>query len=338
VHPIAYAVAHALTDFELNFDNTLDGIGSRYLMPIWPALALWIVFGARWLGQSAPGRHARALGAGYAALPVLAGVLGVAALSAPLQITREPRVRGLDAPGFGYHLRYASEGSLERHYELSVQLDPDWLALRPIALETKKIDGPFALVKLRDQLQRAQASVDGARRVRLVEIGAWVARTKRFDAAQVLATLPTHDQAWIWRGAGRELAMQSAVLWLRQSRSPDNLARLVANVPQDVRPWVVEGAGIAAGIRVTPYNPPGIDSLLQGLGLGPKLRLTYFRAAGVAFRSRYFAAQYFVPRPGVLRVESLLPDDARGWFREGLRMPLDGEFDTNAAPTLADGR
>lgn len=333
VHPIVYSIAHAVTDFELNFDNTLDGIGSRYLMPFWPALALWVVYGARAVHERFP-RHGRALASALAALPVVAGALGVAALSDPLQIAREPRVRGLDVPGFAIHLRHASQGSLARHWELAAQLDPDWLAVRPLALETRRIDAEFTLVGLRDQIQAAQTLEHGPRRVRFVEIGAWIARTGRFEVHEALAALPPTDLTWLWRGAGRELAMQSAVKWLLNERAPDTFARLLAPIPQELRPWVVEGAGGNAGLRFTPYNPPGIDLLRQGLGLGPKLRPIYFRAAGIAFRSRYFVDGYFVPREGALRVDALLPDDARGWFREGLRMPLDNELDTSAKPTL----
>ncbi|TAJ09184.1 MAG: hypothetical protein EPO68_15445 [Planctomycetota bacterium] len=330
VHPLAYSIAHALTDFELNFDNTLDGIGSRYLMPFWPALALWIVFGVRMLRT----RFGPLPAAAFGAAPVLAGVLGVVALSDPLHITREPRVRGLDAPGFGFHLRYASGGSLERHWELAAELDPDWLALRPLALETPRIDAEFTLAELRDEVRRAQALSNGARSVRFVEIGAWIVRTKHYEAAPALEQLDEADRIWLWRGAGRELGMQCAVKWLQLARSNDNLEKLLSDVPPTVRPWVIEGAGVNAGLRLTPYNPPAIDLIAQGAGLGPRLRPIYFRAAGLAYRTRYFAARYFVPRDGVLRVESMMPSNARLWFREGLRMPLENQLDTEATPTL----
>lgn len=331
-HPLCYSIAHALTDFELNFDNTLDGIGSRYLMPFWPALALSIVYGARALAAllARPAFWIQGL------LPVGAGLLGVIALSDPLQVTREPRARGIDVPGFGFHLRHAGAGVPERTWELARELDPNWLAVRPLALEGARIDAAITPAELRAQIERALLlPADGARRVRLAELGGWLARARRYDADEALAALLSpQERTWLWRGAGRELAMQAAVLWLRRQRAPDTLARLLQGVPTELRPAVVEGAAISAGLRVTPYNPPGIDMFEQGLGLGPKLRPIFFRAAGWTFRSRYFEAGYFVPRAGVLRVEALLPADALEWFREGLCMPIEGDFDPQAQPVL----
>ena len=41
-HPITFLVLYAVTDLKLNLDMTLDGMGSRYIMPMLATQMLWI--------------------------------------------------------------------------------------------------------------------------------------------------------------------------------------------------------------------------------------------------------------------------------------------------------
>jgi hypothetical protein len=331
-HPLVYAFAHALTDFELNFDNTLDGIGSRYLMPLWPCFALWIAIAAR-EGRAGPWIP---LGWALALAPALAGLLGVVALSDPLQVFREPTPRGLDYGGFTWHLRRASRGDLGLKLELLERCDPDWSASRPLVLEAGRFNAPYTEPLLGDLVREAQNFAPLARACRLVEIGGWLteANDPQRLATPTCLAIPAADRAWLLRGVGRELLQLAGYEWIQFRRLPDNYANFLRELSPEDRRIAAEGGGFFAGLKVTPYNPPGLDMLTQGLALGPLARPSFFRAAGLGFRVRYFEADYFVPPEGVLRIERVLPADARAWFREGLRLPLDGAFDPQAEPTL----
>lgn len=331
-HPALLLAAFVVSDFEINLDNRLDGMGSRYFLPIQPCFALWIAFGAHWLWT----RGARGLAWGYAGAPLAAGLVGIAAFGSPLTAWRQPAVRATDYTGFGFHLAHAAGANPAARLEWIDRLDPDWPELRPLAYQQivcMPAEGAWDVARLRASAARAASAPLALQRHLLAGLGAQAAQARLVprELAQLEGVLDAEQRAWFVGGAARGLYDSWLPRKLHGQAQEGEFAAAVASWPDSVRAHYARGMGFLIGQRVSPYNPYPLKALLEALTLPPAEAQAYYFGAGLGWRLRYLQADYEAPAPGALRIERLLGEPAASWFHAGLAAPL-GEPALRAAP------
>ena len=314
LYPALVAAAYAVSNFQMKLDENLDGMGSRYLMPMQPFMALWIPMGFE--------RGVRAAGALAAAAAALAGLLGLASLLDPGLALRQPPVRGTELAFFHGHVEYAaalkdSDGDgwaqLETRVGYLERVEPDWAEWRPLVyraivppgaatLETRVVDALPSEVRPYYWVALGRAQVDGE-----VELPA-------------LLALEPEARRWALRGMGAQLmsrlVAESARARGKAGRFFEGLDRVLADLPAGDRAAVLEGLGYHLGLRLTPYQPI-LLSVLQGSAAVPAAhRERFFRGVGEGYRQRF--AEDGWREPGELSLEPLLPAGARAPVRAGL--------------------
>jgi hypothetical protein len=334
LHPLLFLGAYGATDFVVDFYNTLDGMGSRYLMPALPALLAWVALGVCRL----VGRGQRPLAFGLLALAAVPGAAGVAALSDPLPGLRQPPVFGARPFHFIQHLEYASGRDPLRYEAWARTLDPNWPALHPllyrVPLPTPFVPSAdsFALVQAALSLRGAPAPI---RRHQLAELGRqFVDRTeyelpylleclRALDLMHGRGKLDDEECGLLVHGAFGQIANVAAGRAIMARGSSAYGHELLAAAPAGLQPIAAEGLGFVSGMRWTPYERSFLENLRLWAAVPEALRERFFFALGLGYRQRFLESAYRPPAPGVLRIEAELPPAGLAAFRRALESAPD---------------
>lgn len=329
LHPLLFLGAYGATDFVVDFYNTLDGMGSRYLMPALPALLAWVALGVCRL----VGRGARPAALGLLALAAVPGAAGVAALSDPLPGLRQPPVFGARPFHFIQHLEFASGRDPLRYEAWARRLDPNWPALHPL-LYRVPLPAPFAASADSFALVQAALALRGGpaqvRRHQLGELGRQFVDRTEYDLPYLLESLRAlelmhgrgklddEERDLIVLGAFGQIANVTSGRAIMARGSSAYGYELLAAAPASLQPLAAEGLGFMIGVRWTPYERAFIESLRLWAQLPESLHERFFFALGLGYRQRFFEPAYRAPAPGVLRIEAELPSAGLEAFRRAL--------------------
>ncbi|MBI1381037.1 MAG: hypothetical protein GC161_08120 [Planctomycetaceae bacterium] len=352
IHTGALLGAFSVTQFQLNLEANLDGMGSRYFMPLLPAFLGLIAFGVVALLERAP-----PIGAGVAGALGAALVAGTVSLLDFSVLHREPPVRSAEFHEFRNHFAHA--GGEDRLARLAwvERMAPDWPAIRPMTFvkvfeprHPRLVDrSPLELVPpdvLRQELAEIQRDDPRVQPFALVSFGMAVCwhwtdhalfvrrnastaevtgfLAERFD--WLAQRVPPEGRVWFVRGFGRGLATLQARLDLSRN-SPGRphsgtepmleAFQELRRFPAHTRAPLAEGMGVHWGLRATPYkrlNERVLDAARRGLSEGDVEPFFFGFAWG--YRSRFIEATYRVPDPGPL--EAAMSPAAREAFRAAL--------------------
>jgi hypothetical protein len=336
LHPLLFLGAYGATDFVVDFYNTLDGMGSRYLMPATPAVLAWVALAVCRL----VGRGQRPLAWGLLAAGALPGLAGVVALSDPLPGLRQPPAFGARPFYFLFHLTYASQGDPLKYAEWAGRLDPNWPALRPLLY---RVPLGRALDQTGDPYAAAAAIV--ARRSQPAEVAPYqLAEIGRLLVEQVelfgqpasylsanfanLSQLAQHGKISqeecerVVHGAFQHLVMFGGGRAIKNGGSSPYAYLLLAQTPAELRPIAADGLGFMTGVRFAPYDR-GFAENLRLLKTTPELlptelREPFFFSLGLGCRFRFIEASYRAEAAFAQRIEAYLPDFGLEPFRRGL--------------------
>jgi hypothetical protein len=321
LHPVLVLGAWAASDFELNLLVRLNGMGSRYLMPVLPALAAAVVLGVDLL-RARPWA-ARAL----LFAPLCAGAVGFASLLDPRPLFDLPRRSGTNFPSFEAHLLHAAEDAAGR-IEWSRKVDPDWDAYRPLSFSFLAADpepappGPPSVAAWK----RAGALAPELRPYALAALGERAAATPELPrAAQALSSVPpavgAEDARWFRRGAGASLMEMALARAVQEGAPSAAVYHALSALPEEGREDVLLGAGFKLGRLFTPYNE-NYRFALEGLSaLAPGPRAGFLFGLALGWRLRFREATFAVPAEGKEALERLLAPADRPAFRAGLGAP-----------------
>ena len=329
LYPLSVLGAYCISDFVLDFYNTLDGMGSRYFMPVLPCLAAWIALGVErlWRADKKP------VGLALLAAGVLPGAVAFVSLADPAIAFQQPAMNGRRFATFQDHFRVASEGDPARVLDWIEKLDPDWLAVAPLCYTLPKppvgerLGTRKGVVQL---IEAIRAEDERARPFMLVNMGraayaaspdlaTFVARLAELDAP-ASTVLPSELQM-ITHGAAQESVGKMVYGRLKEGRHDMQSFRLVTELPPRLALFAAEGLGFVVGLGLTPYQELLLEVLHDVPRLPAELQSSFYEAMGLGFRRRFLEAEYFVPAEGVLRIERYLPPEGLAPFRAGLALP-----------------
>jgi len=322
LHPLLLIGAFAASDFELNFAVRLNGMGSRYLMPMMPALAAALVLGAETL-RARSALAARLL----LAAPLLAGAVGFACLLDPRPLFDLPPRSGTNFPFFEAHILYAAPDPAGR-IAWARSIDPDWDAYRPLLFSFVAAEaGPPGPPAVADW-KRVGALAPDVRPYALVALGERAASAPDVGRiAQALASVPPvlspTEARWFRLGVGRGILQAGLPEVAQKGGSNAGLYRALAALSAAGQGEVALGAGLQLGRLFTPYNE-NIRNGLQGLPvLDQDLRARFLFGLGLGWRLRFREAAYAPPEPEKAALERLLEPADRTAFRAALEAPHD---------------
>jgi len=330
LHPIGFFILYAATDLEIRTNIPLDGMGSRYLMPVLASVTGWFAI----LVHEALAHGRRPLAWGFAAAPVCAGILGLLPLMQPSIAFGQPTPRGSRLHYFNDHFAFAGGEDLEQRLAWIERIDPDWAAFRP-GYYTSAIFLPppeeAPAESFLNALQETTATPEPLRNYLLFYLGYRAMEARLLadpvvrDATRSLVTL--EELPWFARGLGAA-NMGSSMLRSAQGRASDEAVTVDFQFLRKMSPlwrgYAAQGAGFAAGALLTPFNQVPMDSmLLAEQGLRGADRDNFFIGLALGYRTHYIEETWWVPEPGALRVENMLGADARAAFRRGLMEPVD---------------
>ena len=338
LQPLFFFTCYATTDLTIDLSAPLDGMGSRYVMPVLASVTCWIAIAVQGLIELGYPRIA----AGFVGLPVLAGALGLVPLLHPSTAFVQPTPLGTRLHRFGAHFQVAGGEDLGARLAWVEHLDPEWPAFRPCLYEgvlhlSKAGDlGPEAFLQ---QVELALAEAEPLRPYLLYQLGRSVManpvpreRALRFE---VSARLDDADVPWFGRGLGAGGVETSFLRRLRQIKKNESRVLAVAPraentfvfldvLPARLRGYAAQGAGFDTGLLATPYQRLSLELMaVAAEGLAGAHRENFFVGFGLGFRTRYVEATWWVPREGDLRLERLLEPDTIPYFRAGLDAPKD---------------
>lgn len=339
--PLFFFCLYAATNLELRVDAPLDGMGSRYVMPVLACVSGWIAIAAHDLWA----QRKRALGVCVAATPCCAGLLGLWPLLEPSAAFRQPPARGDRLHFFSAHFAYAGGDKLLDRMRWVATLDPQWAAFRPgYYRET------FIVERLRpttlEQFHRALGDaslIPGELGAHLMyDLGCLAFDNKLLTsraAAEVIvkqlqiqkparemprgpdgALLPEPNAVWFARGYGSR-GLRAAFLDAihPQGSGVFNGKQFLDTLPDAWRGYAVQGAGFATGDVLTAYNSMPLRYMLfveagfEGVDLE-----NFFISLALGFRTHYDEDRYWVPPFGELKIERVLGDTAARAFHMGL--------------------
>lgn len=331
-HPFTFLVLYAATDLKLNLDMTLDGMGSRYVMPALATQVVWFGIGATDVARLAGGK----LGAALGAAPALAGLVGVVALVDPGIAFTQPLRQGTRLAGFRDHFEYAEPEDLDARLRLVHRLDESWIPFQPllhferIALPALEEGEPWSLL---ERVESAREESDDVLPYLLFAIGSEAARDgeKLGDRAalrRVLVALEEHERPWFLRGVGDGWRREENDEILQASRRgkpiPAHLYRIFGRLPERDRAYAAQGAGFTVGTGLTPYERISFLQIEAAEArLDDSIYDAFFQGVGLGFRIRFVEETWRVPEPGILRSESVFSERALAAFRAGLAAPVD---------------
>ena len=352
VHVVALLGAFSVTQFQLNLDANLDGMGSRYFMPLLPAFLGLIAIAAAALIARVP--RAGALSTAALGAALFAGTASLVDLSVP---GREPPVRSAEFHEFRNHIAYAGGEDRLARLQWVQRLSPDWPEFHPISfVKTFEPRHPRLLVRgqtqptspdvVRTELEGILKEDPRVQPFALVSLGLALAcqwtdqalgQNPLAPAGDVVAHLserfgwmtlriPPEGLVWFARGYGRGLATLQAQLDLTRNspgRPPSStepmidVFRHLTHVHGPARAWVAEGMGAHWGMRATPYKRLNLRILdAARRGILAEDEQAFFRGFAWGYRNRFVQETYRVPHPGPN--EELMTPSARAAFREAL--------------------
>ncbi len=296
LYPPLFLVAFAVSNFEFEADDVLDGMGARFVLPLLPCLAAWIALGVGELAKR------RGMTAALLLLvpPLAAGAAATGALLAPPYASLPP-VRGTEFSNFKNHIVHgAGDDPLER-LEWIQRLDPDWPGFRPLAFRSirygskvVKLDGLREIASKDPTLaaymlvQQGRRAEDAGTALKLLSDAGW----QELD--------PSH-QAWFVRGIGESWAgrLWSALAITGKGRRATARKQATADLNRLQAPeqeWAAEGMGFVLGTRLTPFDSKTLSSLeVLGPALPKASRAAFYRGLGWGYRMRFFEGSYFPP-------------------------------------------
>lgn len=327
LYPLLVLGAYAASNFEFKLDENLDGMGSRFVVPLLPLCAVWIGAGCEALGRWPAAKPRPVVPFAAAAVVAVAGLWGLVALLASGGRYDQPMVRGTELAHFHGHLEHASGRDLMRRLEWVQRVEPDWRADQPLV--HKSFDPWPAPVRSADEVGLYLASIRGeAEELRpflWVQLGREAALG--LAPAELAAVAPESAEAerWFFRGVGNQM-LQHLLAWFGRNRASDpdgeaTLARYfgeLARLAPGAHRAAVDGLGFTLGSRLTPYQPLLLAVLRGHASIPLADRAPFFRALGRGYRSRFRESTYEVP--GHLRIEDLLAERDLVFFREGLQV------------------
>jgi hypothetical protein len=190
-------------NFELNLVNTTNGIGSRYLMPLLPFVAWWVLLSGEELARG--GR--RALGIAHVAAFCAVGAISLAGYLDPGAAARMPRLRGVDFAHFRGHVQHAAGPDLRDRLELLEEIDPQWAAWRPLTHDLVELSGVNGPAAFQEALRTARLGDQQLRPFLVAALGARASERLPAEVWSVLAEkIPaeSEDRAWFLRGIGSD--------------------------------------------------------------------------------------------------------------------------------------
>ena len=335
LHVAAFTGAYAISDFRLNFDNWADGMGSRYLMPLFLALCIWQAGGVEWAVE----RGARAVGWLLAAVPAICGLVGLAHLVRLDVGTALPPVQGAELYSFREHVEYAGGEDMAARLEWIERLEPDWAEDRHVAyaqvfLPRKRsnpqlLRGDMAQVgTLPEHVRPYVLTALGAQSVELfVDTIDWSKPQATGLLADLMqretARLPREQQRWFLMGQGRGLTWRQLQLTLqrfyytaRSDRVNDPVAvgfDVVRKHDPPAQAYLLWGMGFYFGLRVTPYERIHVPLLEHGSLLEPELLTPWMTGFVHGFRFRFQEPGW--REPGPLQFERHLGEREQAEFR-----------------------
>lgn len=342
LHVAALLGAYSISDFRVNLEATLDGMGSRYFFPILPALLFLVAAALRGLP--------RGLGNGALAVVLAVGVAGVAPLI-DLSVGRgQPTVLATEIGLFHDHLVHDEPDDLEARFALVDRVDPNWPHARPLLhnltfapVETITVENLPAL------LAEASRSPAPIAEFRLSAIGFFGAQRaieggpmhldgieSRLLEFLQLGTQATEGDAcdWFLRGVGRQLTQQQGggVKRMEIAKPDEDETKpvdfgfdLLRKLPAPYRGPALEGMGFQLGMRATPYERLLMTIMRAAEKLAPQFYDRYYVGFGWGFRSRFVESSFDPTAP--LTIEAVIGPRAAGPFRRGLawRGSFDGD-------------
>ncbi len=341
-------VAYALLDFHVNLGAPLDGMGSRYFMPLLPALMGVLVLGLDTLWRAHPRTAALALAGVMAAL-----FAGVGTLIDPWTATRQPTVRGTEFHEFRGHLAFAAGLDRTKRVDLLLELTPDWPRVAPFAypklfqpfgpaFQVERARTPLTLQDLDTELAFIQREPAHVSPFTLLALGQAVGNRWADEAITLpgtpLAEIMVHrlglaatrlapvQAPWFARGVGRAAALQQGRfdLVVNPPGGPEGgdgpFAQgfgILARLPPALRTPTAEGMGAQWGLRSTPYERLTLRTLDSANRLlAPADVEPFFRGFGWAYRYRFNEEGYEVPKRSAL--EAHMAGAALEAFRRAL--------------------
>jgi len=326
-HPLLVWGAWVASDFELNFVVVGGGMGSRYLMPTMPAVAIALVLAGIALRRRGPGGLlASRLVVGSA---LVTGALGVVGLLDTRPLFQLPPRIGTTFSMFEMHFRVA--GDWRTRLRLARELEPDWDAYRPVAYRI--LAPPGEILAPKDGLPTAReiatvaAMPEDERPYVLAAMGSAGAGPATLE--RVLGTLdalgpdtPREDARFLRLGVGRAITNVAVTRAFATLKMPAESFALLARLPDEHARDVAIGAGFQLGRLFVPYNDNFGLLLEGGAKLPDERRAAFFRGLGLGWRLRFQEAEWFVPEPGAAKLERRLGSRDAAEFRAALALPL----------------
>jgi hypothetical protein len=349
VHVIALLAAYSASDFKVNLDAFEDGMGSRYFMPLMPAMAFLTADLLGRLDRWRP-RVAWSLMGGLAAI----GVAGIAPHWNPKSGLDSPPVAATEMYAFATHIPYSAGPSLSARIALVDTLEPDWGELRALAhSETFVLESRLTLAQLRQAFDALRAirpeyqvygftglgavcgrmlydelAAHSFRGLTQLETGPLLLEEFSSNVEIVADFLQSHELSWFMRGMGKQLVgIQNAGILPALNNGPGSAQtaarigfKVLDGLPEGTRIDATFGMGFRFGLRLTPYEraPRVIIGELDML-TDPARRI-FIEAAAQGYRMRFREASFNPYAP--FSVRELFDEDDRVWFDEGLRAGL----------------
>jgi 4-amino-4-deoxy-L-arabinose transferase-like glycosyltransferase len=340
LHLLGLFGAYASSDFNVNLRATADGMGSRYFLPLLPALALLLCSAL----VALRGGRGRRLAVPAQALLLGTGLLGLWPLLDPRLGLEQPPVQAAELYLALDHLHHAAGPDLAARLALIDELDPHWGVLRALAYDQLFVEREqWSREELIAELQRAAAGPAALQPFRFAALG--IVSTDAIYDQLAIASRPGSEirerllehgrtaielldgeaEGWFLRGYGRQLtASQSAGVMPAINELGGSAAesvaqgfRLVTELPPEVRPTVMQGMGFQVGLRATVYERVQRE-LLNGAALLPReLQEHYFLGFAWGFRLRFLEPSF--DPAARLSIRELVPEHGREAFERGLR-------------------
>jgi hypothetical protein len=127
LHCAALFGAYAISDFQVNLEASYDGMGSRYLFPIWPSLVFLALVGFGFGRGSAPPSTAWRAPIYAALVACVLGVIGLVRPASDGELTTQLSHEPYASP---WHFQYAEPEDLNARWRWVERMDPDWADVR----------------------------------------------------------------------------------------------------------------------------------------------------------------------------------------------------------------
>jgi hypothetical protein len=320
-HPVAVFGAWVISDFELNFQVTGGGMGSRYLMPVMPAVAIALVLGA-WALRS------RTTAAALVGAALASGAVGFAGLLDARPFLALPPRLGTSFAFFEAHFRHA--GGWRERVELARAVDPDWGTYRPLVYRILAPDdaGPANRPPGAGAWQAVRALQVELRPYVLVHLGHRAVEDPslaRMAAALAAlpADLPPEEARWYRLGVGRGMMIAGMAAGIFDPQRLEPFYHVLGAAPAEHAPDVMTGAGFQLGRLFSPYHDNVLRTLAASRLLPAAPRARFHAGLALGWRTRFRESTWTVPAQEAAKIERLLAPEDRPAFRTGLALPAD---------------